>query len=376
MPRARRSYHEQSHRRHNKDPRGCKQAIRIRRVPATYQDVAATGLKAEPTDPTLLYYSAVSAAFLRQGATASDLIRRYLAEANAACMSKEYTERILDLSHIMNARVSPKDQQGGLPHWISGARYLSDQTFYDPVSLVVRQPISRVVSPDGLSTIFERDDRSVLVKSIATTRNISKQPDGSSTTVFSVKPRYDRRTSTMVEIGSKANSAGERASHPLTYLTTPTIDVELVTRVHGTSDRPGLGGESILSSSHLDRALSVRSHLRSVRAGVGSDSCARGDRPAFGSLQRAAAVHLGGRFLPVDPGQGHEVGLSARDALRQRGTAEIRNDHIPQESWSHRVPTMLLTAGISAARNPRTISTTSGSAWGASIRASPSPASA
>ena len=37
----------------------------------------------------------------------------------------------------------------------------------------------------------------------------------------------------MVEIGSKANSAGERASHPLTYLTTPTIDVELVTRVTG-----------------------------------------------------------------------------------------------------------------------------------------------
>jgi len=206
-------------------------------------DAAAKGLQADPLDASLLRDGALSAAFLRQNATALKLARTYLNESNLACAQEQEPGKILELYRYLSAKGRARDRADGIPHWMSGVRYRPSDVFYDPISLGFLQPVMRVSAGDGLTTIFSREDRSYLVKSISTTTTSGKSnsPAGQST-MFEVEPKYDRQALSMLEIGSRANSAGDRTSYALTYLNSPSVDPDLVRRFTGRHIARGWAG--------------------------------------------------------------------------------------------------------------------------------------
>ena len=207
-------------------------------------DAAAKGLKADPANAPLLYYSALCAAFLRQRAAAIDSVRAYLGRSDLLCAPSGEPEKVLDLYRLLLARAPVREQPTGIPNWISGMRYNPGEVFYDPVSLGFLQPVKRVDSKDGLSTVFDWEDRSFLVRSISTAMEHPnpKAVNGPSTTVFEAEPKYDRKALAMLEIGSRATSAGERAVYPLTYLNSPGVDPDLVHRFTGRQIARGWAG--------------------------------------------------------------------------------------------------------------------------------------
>jgi hypothetical protein len=207
-------------------------------------DAAARGLKADPVNASLLYYSVLSAAFLRQDAVAVKLVRIYLADSNVVCAPAGEPEKILELYRLLAAKVPARDSSDGIPHWISGVRYRPNEVFYDPISLGFLQPMTRISTDEGPYTLFAREDRSFLVKSISTFTATRKDapPGGASTPLFEAEPKYDRQALSMLEIGSRANSAGDRTSYALTYLNSPGLNPDLVFHFTGRQMARGWAG--------------------------------------------------------------------------------------------------------------------------------------
>jgi len=206
-------------------------------------DSAAKGLQADPDNASLLYYSALSAAFLRQRDAAIGFVRAYLGRSNLLCTPAGEPEKLLELHRLLLARAPVRGQPGGIPHWISGTRYNLGDVFYDPVSLGFLQPISRVDSKDGSVTTFEWEDRSFLVRSIATSiAHASRTGESIPSKIFEAEPKYDRRDLSMLEIGSRATSVGERTAYALTYLNSPGVDPDLVLRFTGRQIARGWAG--------------------------------------------------------------------------------------------------------------------------------------
>lgn len=197
-------------------------------------DAAAKGLRADPNDALLLYYSAMSAAFVRQKDAAVRSIQTYLRNANVTCGPDDHPGKMLELYRQLMLPPRSAGDANGVPSWMSGIRYDPGRVFYDPVSLSLIQPITRIHAKDGLSTLFIREDRSFLVRSISTSRMPVSMPGATSpaaaSTLFEAEPKYDRPTLSMIEIGSRATSAGERTAHALRFLSSPAVDPALVFR--------------------------------------------------------------------------------------------------------------------------------------------------
>jgi hypothetical protein len=62
------------------------------------------------------------------------------------------------------------------------------------------------------------------------------------TVTFEAEPKYDRQALSMLEVGSRATSAGERTSYSLTYLNSPGVDPDLVFRFTGRQIARGWAG--------------------------------------------------------------------------------------------------------------------------------------
>src|SRR5262249_13745287 len=154
-------------------------------------------------------------------------------DVNLACVPAAEPDRILELYRMLLAPPPSNNDSREIPHWMSGVRYGVD-VYYDPISLGFLQAISRIDAKDGVSTVFRREDRSFLVKSILT-ESLPKAGgvSGSGAPVFEAEPKYDRQSLSMLEIGPKATSTGERNSHSLTYLNSPSVDPALVFRFTG-----------------------------------------------------------------------------------------------------------------------------------------------
>jgi len=210
----------------------------------TALDAAAKGLRADPLSVPLLYHSALAAAFLRRNNDAIRFIRTYLSDANLACAPAGEPEKLLELYRLLAAKQDARDTPDGIPNWISGMRYRPGEVFYDPISLGFLQPVLRTSSDDGVATVFSREDRSFLVKSISTSVGNRKgsTPTGPPTVTFEAEPKYDRQALSMLEIGSRATSTGERTSYPITYLNSPGVDPDLVFRFTGRQIARGWAG--------------------------------------------------------------------------------------------------------------------------------------
>jgi hypothetical protein len=201
-------------------------------------DAVALGLKADPGNASLLYYRALSAAFLRQNDVAVESIRTYLRDANLLCSATDEPDTMLELYRLLLARKLPREESGGDPNWVSGRRYATTTVFYDPISMSFNQQVVRIAGK-GLSTIFQWEARSFLLRSITTQKDL---PSGSNvvsntagTTLFEARPKYDRKALYMLEIQAPMtlnltnNSVTENgAAYPLTYWNSPSVDPDLV----------------------------------------------------------------------------------------------------------------------------------------------------
>jgi len=226
-----------------------------------YQDAltaAARGLRADHVNTTLLYYSALSAAFLRQTEEATRFVRTYLQSANMACTSAGEPEKILELNRAITAQTVRADPANGIPNWVSGVSYRTEEAFYDPISLAFTQPVRSILALQLLGymqiTNFQRENRSFLVSSIVTVQDsartlfegvpkndIAAATRAASQTIFEATPKYDRQTLAMLEIGPPSTVAGEPPLR-LTYLNSPNIDPGLVLKFTGKKIARGWAG--------------------------------------------------------------------------------------------------------------------------------------
>ena len=207
---------------------------------------AASGLRADPGNPVLLYYSALAASFVRGYTEAVLLAKTYLENANLLCAAEGEPQNILELYRTLVNRAPDPLATQGIPHWISGRRYLPGEVFYDPISLGFLQPVARVigVSKGAPDTVFRREEQSYLVKSISTsfTPNANSTKRSDESILFEAEPKYERKTLSMLEIGPRASSTGERPTYPLTYWNSPTVDPGLILRFTGRQVARGWAG--------------------------------------------------------------------------------------------------------------------------------------
>lgn len=190
-------------------------------------DAALAGSKAEPANPKLLYLGALASAVIRDRENTTQLVERYLRSASPACMESGETNTLFDLYRSEQGRTRTV-LPGRIPHWISGEPYLPGEVFYDPLSGGFFPQVSTTGTDRGTATEFHWDG--YLVTSITTwgaSVVVGRIP------VFEVEPRYDREHAHMVEIGTKANSTGERRAIPLLYLNSPAFDPLLAAKFTG-----------------------------------------------------------------------------------------------------------------------------------------------
>jgi tetratricopeptide (TPR) repeat protein len=207
-------------------------------------DAVITGLKADPSDMTLLYYGALAAGFLRQNELARQYTRTYLNSGSLVCAADGQPEKMLELYQILLHRAA-LSQTAGVPNWVSGRRYMPGDAYYDPISLAFTQPVRMINTKKGSTTLFQWEDRSYVLRSIST----FFQPQGNNSTksttptpVFGAEPRYDRKALSMLEIGSPATTTGQRNLYSLTYLNSPGVDPDLVFRFTGKQIARGWAG--------------------------------------------------------------------------------------------------------------------------------------
>lgn len=206
---------------------------------------AEIGLRADSAHAALTKLAALSAAFIRQRERALALTSSFLKQVNLGCVTDDDIKSMLDLNRELHSEERPQPAlSAGIPHWISGVQYQPAEAFYDPISLGFLQPVFRIVSEGGaLVTLFVREDRSYMVRSITT--SVAERANsvlGSRTILFEAEPRYDRTRASMLEIGSKATSVGERVAYPLVYWNSPTVDAALVARFTGKQTTRGWAG--------------------------------------------------------------------------------------------------------------------------------------
>lgn len=182
---------------------------------------ATVGLRADGDHGMLLYYAALSAAFLRQRDQSRELVSRFLERGNLDCVGPTEASRLVELAQVLSAKgVVPA--VGGVAHWMSGVSYRPADVFYDPVSLGFLQPVARSTARSGdVNTMFTREDRSLKVKSIVTWLKSPNERDAKDALVFEATPDYGSLSSlVMRKIGG----------NPLVYWGSSDLDVQLIER--------------------------------------------------------------------------------------------------------------------------------------------------
>lgn len=194
-------------------------------------DAAAIGLKAEPANRRLLYFSALASGILRDEQKTKVFIADYLRLHTLACDGdSSATNTLFALYRRPGASRKPAPGEGKVPHWISGEFYRDGEVFYDPVSGGFF-PHVLMSSTEKSNVTTEFHWEGFIATSIKTTSHspISAKVNTEST-LFEAEPTYDRESVHMTAIGSKANSAGERRVTTLRYLNSPDFDPVLAAR--------------------------------------------------------------------------------------------------------------------------------------------------
>ena len=193
---------------------------------------AQEGLKAEPSNARLLYFSALSSAIIRDYQGTRTAVKEYLKLANPGCTEEapDATKTLFEL--YRRGESTPKVATSGkIPHWMSGELYQPGEVFYDPLSGGFFPRVLTSGAEKGTATAFEWEG--FMVKSITTTAHVLVGKTTKETTDFEAEPTYDRQHVCMTEIGPKANSAGERSVTPIRYWNSPQFDPVLAAKFTG-----------------------------------------------------------------------------------------------------------------------------------------------
>jgi hypothetical protein len=204
-------------------------------------DAAATGLKAEPSNPKLLYFSALASAVLRDGEKTKHCVEQYLRFPSPSCFKLDKaTQTLFDLYRRESERTTSA-VANRIPHWISGERYEAGEIFYDPVSGAFFPHILTSTQEKGITTTFHWEG--FIATSITTTRAMRTGAGvPKETIVFEIEPRYDRKHVCMTAVGSKAGSADDRQVIDLRYLNSPDLDPVLASEFTGRTVTRGWAG--------------------------------------------------------------------------------------------------------------------------------------
>jgi hypothetical protein len=195
-------------------------------------NAASEGLKADPLNRLLLYWSAISAGVIRDQPRARTLVEEYLRTAVLDCSDTPDAEKALFELYRWPAPAGRKPEPGSAPNWVSGEPYALGEVFYDPLSGSFQLHVSVSSVPEGdrvTSTEFKWDG--FMASSITTSANPRKgEPLLRDRTVLAIEPVYDQRHVYMTGIAWRANSAGERRILPLRYLNCPDFDPVLAAK--------------------------------------------------------------------------------------------------------------------------------------------------
>lgn len=201
------------------------------------------GLKADPTNPRLLYYGAMAAAIVRDKPRTMDYLQKYLQLDNLGCMEiPDATKKLLDLFRRMEA-IPPSGPaaDGKIPHWMSGEGYAEGEVYYDPYSGGFHPHVLNSISAKGptvSSTEFRWEGYMVTSITTSSGSNLSS----ARSIELELEPKYNQERLVMTDIGPKANSAGERRLTALRYLNCPDMDLRLASTVSGNAKTRGWAG--------------------------------------------------------------------------------------------------------------------------------------
>ncbi len=204
---------------------------------------AVNGLKADPTNPTLLYYGAMAAAIQRDKPRTIEFLQKYLRLDNPGCTDvADATKKLFDLYRRIEAiRPSGPAAEGKIPHWMSGEAYAEGEVYYDPYSGGFHPQVLSSVSEKGANetrTDFRWEGFMVTSITTSTGSNLSS----SRSIQLDLEPKYNTERLFMTDIGPKANSAGERRLTPIRYLNCPDLDLRLASNLSGNVKTRGWAG--------------------------------------------------------------------------------------------------------------------------------------
>jgi hypothetical protein len=202
---------------------------------------AETGLRAEPSNANLLYFSAVASAIMRDDQRTKQQVKNYLKLANTSCSGQSDATKTLFELYRRNDSSPRITSVGKTPHWMSGEPYEMGEVFYDPLSGgFLPHVLTSSAEKQGKSTQFVWDG--FMVKSITTTLNSIVGKSTKETTLLEAEPTYDRQHVCIIEVGLKANSAGERSVNPIRYWNSPQFDPAMATKYAGKAVTRGWAG--------------------------------------------------------------------------------------------------------------------------------------
>jgi hypothetical protein len=204
---------------------------------------AINGLKADPTNPKLLYYGAMAAAILRDRPRTLEFLQTYLRLDNLGCTDiPDATKKMFDLySRIEIIRPPGTAAEGKIPHWMSGEPYAEGEVYYDPYSGGFHPHVLNSVSVKGTDeTRTEFRWEGYTATSITT--STGSRINSSRSIQLELEPKYNQERLFMTDIGPKANSAGERRLTALRYLNCPDLDLRLASTFSGNAKTRGWAG--------------------------------------------------------------------------------------------------------------------------------------
>jgi len=204
---------------------------------------ADNGLKADPTNPKLLYYAAMAAAIQRDQPRTIEFLQKYLRLDNLGCTDiTDATKKLFDLyRRIEVIRPSGPVAEGKIPHWMSGEAYAEGEVYYDPYSGGFHPRVVAAISeksPTEMRTDFRWEG--FMVTSITTSSGSSLS--SARNIQLELEPKYNLERLFMTDIGPKANSAGERRLTPIRYLNCPDLDLRLASTLSSNLKTRGWAG--------------------------------------------------------------------------------------------------------------------------------------
>jgi hypothetical protein len=203
---------------------------------------AVKGLKADPTNPKLLYYAALAAAIQRDQPHTVEYLQKYLRLDNLGCTDVvDATKKMFDLyRRIEGTRPAGSAAEGKIPHWMSGEAYAEGEVYYDPYSGGFHPHVESSVSQKNIDSRTDFRWDGFMVTSIMTSSGSSLS--SSRSIQLELEPKYNLERLFMTDIGPKANSAGERRLTPLQYLNCPDLDLRLAATLSGSIKTRGWAG--------------------------------------------------------------------------------------------------------------------------------------